>query len=44
MEKTGPNNHVTGANTTPTSVPEVFESRLAPLGTLTAPEKKGLWK
>ena len=38
----GPKAHVTGASTTPTSVPEVFESRLAPSGTLTAPEKKRL--
>ncbi len=29
---TGPKSHVTGARTTPTSVPEVFESRLAPSG------------
>src|SRR5271156_3035761 len=39
---TGPKSHVTGAIATPTSVPEVFESRLAPRGTLTAPEKKRL--
>ena len=39
---TGPKNHVTGAATTPTSVPEVFDRRLAPWGTLTAPEKKTL--
>src|SRR5277367_3964819 len=39
---TGPNSHVTGARTRPTSGPEVFESRLAPCGTLTAPEKNRL--
>ncbi len=39
---TGPKSHVTGARTTPTSGPEVLESRLAPWGTLTAPEKKML--
>src|SRR5271165_5974306 len=37
---TGPKNHVTGASTTPTNVPDVFDSRLAPWGTFTAPEKK----
>ena len=42
MAVTGPNSHVTGARTTPTSGPEVFESRLAPCGTLTAPEKNRL--
>ena len=41
---TGPNSQVTGARTTPTSVPDVFESRLAPSGTFTAPEKTGLWR
>src|ERR1700722_14920684 len=41
---TGPKSHVTGARTTPTSGPEVFESRLAPCGTLTAPEKNRLWR
>ncbi len=44
VEKMGPANQVTGASTTPTSVPDVFESRFAPWGTFTAPEKKGLWK
>src|ERR1700678_205182 len=39
---TGPNSHVTGARTEPTSGPEVFESRLAPCGTLTTPEKNRL--
>src|ERR1700733_7381456 len=39
---TGPKSQVTGARTTPTSGPEVFESRLAPCGTLTAPEKNTL--
>ena len=39
---TGPKSHVTGARTTPTSGPEVFERRLAPCGTLTAPEKNTL--
>src|ERR1700677_2048569 len=39
---TGPKSHVTGASTTPTSVPEVLESRLAPCGTFTAPEKNTL--
>src|ERR1700728_3220528 len=41
---TGPKSHVTGARTTPTSGPEVFESRLAPCGTFTAPEKNTLCK
>ena len=39
---TGPKSQVTGARTTPTSVPDVFESRLAPCGTFTAPEKNTL--
>src|SRR3984957_12599180 len=39
---TGPNNPVTGARTTPTSVPAVFDSRFAPEGTLTRLEKNGL--
>src|ERR1700722_17500820 len=39
---TGPKSHVTGARTTPTSGPEVFDSRLAPRGTFTAPEKNRL--
>src|SRR5271155_4563715 len=39
---TGPKSHVTGASTMPTSGPDVFESRLAPCGTFTAPEKKTL--
>ena len=39
---TGPKSQVTGASTTPTSVPDVFDSRLAPWGTLTALEKNGL--
>ncbi len=39
---TGPKSHVTGASTTPTSVPEVFDSRLAPSGTFTEPEKNRL--
>src|SRR5579875_1644619 len=39
---TGPHSQVTGLRTTPISVPEVFESRLAPKGTFTAPEKKTL--
>src|ERR1700685_1931317 len=39
---TGPKSHVTGASTTPTNEPEVFESRLAPWGTFTTPEKKTL--
>ena len=42
VEATGPKSHVTGASTTPTSVPEVLDSRLAPSGTLTAPEKNRL--
>ena len=41
---TGPKSHVTGASSTPTNVPEVFERRLAPWGTLTAPEKKRSWR
>src|SRR5271165_6220466 len=41
---TGPKSHVTGASTTPTNVPEVFDNRLAPSGTFTAPEKKRLWR
>src|ERR1700721_3066649 len=41
---TGPSNHVTGASTAPTRVPEVFDRRLAPAGTFTAPEKKRLWR
>jgi hypothetical protein len=41
---TGPNSHVTGARTTPTSVPEVFDNRFAPSGTLTAPEKNRSWR
>ena len=39
---TGPKSHVTGASTTPTSGPDVLESRLAPCGTFTTPEKKML--
>ena len=39
---TGPKSHVTGAATTPTSVPDVFDNRLAPSGTFTALEKKRL--
>src|SRR6202167_342065 len=39
---TGPRSQVTGARTMPTSGPEVFESRLAPCGTFTAPEKNTL--
>ncbi len=42
VETTGPKAHVTGASTTPTSVPDVLERRLAPAGTLTMAEKKGL--
>src|SRR6516225_941102 len=38
---TGPKSHVTGASTTPMSVPDVFDNRLAPSGTLTTLEKKG---
>ena len=41
---TGPKSQVTGARTTPTNVPDVFERRLAPFGTLTAPEKTRLWR
>ncbi len=41
---TGPTSHVTGASTTPTNVPDVFDRRLAPRGTLTAPEKNRLWR
>src|SRR5580700_10189945 len=41
VDTTGPNSHVTGASTTPTSVPDVFDSRLAPWGTLTTFEKNG---
>jgi len=39
---TGPKVQVTGARRTPINGPEVFESRLAPCGTFTAPEKKTL--
>ena len=39
---TGPNIQVTGAITTPTSVPDVFDNKLAPWGTLTTLEKNGL--
>src|SRR5271154_4637856 len=39
---TGPKSHVTGARTTPTSGPDVFESRLAPWGTFTTLAKKML--
>src|ERR1700733_6570142 len=42
VEATGPKSQVTGAATTPTSVPDVFDKRLAPSGTFTAPEKKRL--
>src|SRR5580700_5756587 len=42
VEATGPNSQVTGASTTPTSVPDVFDNRLAPWGMLTTPEKNGL--
>lgn len=42
VETTGPKAQVTGARTTPTRVPDVFDSRLAPSGTLTTPEKNGL--
>src|SRR6516225_9539367 len=38
---TGPKSHVTGASTTPTRVPDVFDNRLAPWGTFTAVEKNG---
>src|SRR5271165_1597832 len=41
---TGPKSHVTGANTTPIKVPDVFDRRLAPSGTFTAPEKMRLWR
>ena len=41
---TGPNSHVTGARSAPTRVPDVFDSRFAPSGTLTAPEKNTLWR
>src|ERR1700722_15077940 len=41
---TGPQSQVTGARTTPTNVPDVFERRLAPPGTFTAPENTRLWR
>ena len=44
VDATGPNSHVTGASTTPTSVPDVFDSRFAPSGTFTAPENSRLWR
>ncbi len=44
VEATGPNNHVTGARSTPTRSPDVLESRFAPSGTFTAPVKKRLWR
>src|SRR3984957_1819031 len=39
---TGPKSQVTGASTTPTNGPDVFDSRLAPWGTLTTLAKKTL--
>ncbi len=39
---TGPKSQVTGASTTPTSGPDVFDSRLAPWGTFTTLAKKTL--
>ena len=42
LAATGPHRRVTGLSTNPIRVPDVFDKRLAPYGTLTAPEKNGL--